>query len=91
MAPFPCSPVFLVLGLKTTGNFWAALIVAPIVTAFFGIILERFFIRKVHAFGHIGEMILTVGISLILLAAVKIFWGTENLPVKAPPILEGLA
>ncbi len=76
--------------LTITGNFWVALIVAPVVTAFFGIILERFFLRKVHASGHIGELILTMGIALIILAAVKIFWGTENLPVKVPPLLDGL-
>jgi len=76
--------------LTITGNFWVALIVAPVITAFFGIILERFFLRKVHASGHIGELILTMGIALIILAAVKIFWGTENLPVKAPPLLDGL-
>jgi len=88
---FMLSAYFSYQVLTTTGNFWVALIVAPVVTAFFGIILERFFIRKVHASGHIGELILTVGISLIILAAVKIFWGTESLPVKVPPLLDGLA
>ena len=87
---FMLSGYFSYQVLAITGNFWVALIVAPVVTAFFGIILERFFIRRVHAFGHIGELILTVGISLIILAAVKIFWGTENLPVKVPPFLDGL-
>ncbi len=76
--------------LAITGNFWVALIVAPIVTAFFGIILEKFFIRRVHAFGHVGELILTVGMSLIILAVVKIFWGTQSLPVAVPPLLNGL-
>ncbi len=87
---FMLSAYFSYQVLTTTGNFWVALIVAPVVTAFFGIILERFFLRKVHASGHIGELILTMGISLIILAAVKIFWGTENLPVKVPPLLDGL-
>jgi branched-chain amino acid transport system permease protein len=87
---FMLSAYFSYQVLTTTGNFWVALIVAPVVTAFFGIILERFFIRKVHAFGHIAELILTVGVSLIILAAVKIFWGTESLPVKVPPLLDGL-
>ena len=87
---FMLSGYFSYQVLAMTGNFWVALIVAPVVTAFFGIVLERFFIRRVHAFGHIGELILTVGISLIILAAVKIFWGTENLPVKVPPLLDGL-
>jgi branched-chain amino acid transport system permease protein len=73
-----------------TGSFWVALLIAPIGAAFFGIILERFFIRKVHALGHMGELILTVGVGMVVLAAVKIFWGTESLPVAVPPSLEGM-
>ncbi len=73
-----------------TGSFWMALLIAPIGAAFFGILLERFFIRKVHALGHMGELILTVGVGMVILAAVKVFWGTESLPVAVPPGLEGM-
>ena len=37
-----------------------------------------------------SQLILTVGVSLVILAGVKIFWGTESLPVKMPPVLSGL-
>jgi len=76
--------------LHITGSFWAALVLAPVFTAICGIILERVFLRKVHAFGHLGELILTVGISQVILAFVKIFWGTESLPVQVPEILQGM-
>lgn len=76
--------------LSLTGNFWAALLLAPLATAFFGILLERFLFRKIHAFGLMSQLTLTVGVSLVILAGVKIFWGTESLPVKIPPILSGL-
>jgi branched-chain amino acid transport system permease protein len=76
--------------LSMTGNFWAALLLAPAATAFLGILLERFFLRRIHAFGLMSQLVLTVGFSLVILAAVKIFWGTESLPVKIPPILRGL-
>ncbi len=76
--------------LSMTGNFWAALLLAPLATAFFGILMERFLLRRVHAFGLMSQLVLTVGISLVILAGVKIFWGTESLPVKIPPILSGL-
>jgi branched-chain amino acid transport system permease protein len=87
---FMLSAYFSYMFLTLTGSFWLALLLAPVVTAFFGVLLERFFLRKVHAFGHMGELILTVGISLVIMAGVKIFWGTESLPVKMPPILSGL-
>jgi branched-chain amino acid transport system permease protein len=76
--------------LSLTGNFWAALLLAPVATAFFGILMERFLLRKIHAFGLMSQLVLTVGVSLVILAGVKIFWGTESLPVKMPPILTGL-
>ena len=76
--------------LSLTGNFWAALLLAPVATAFFGILMERFLLRKIHAFGLMSQLVLTVGVSLVILVGVKIFWGTESLPVKMPPILSGL-
>jgi branched-chain amino acid transport system permease protein len=76
--------------IKITGSFWVALIVAPVLGAVFGVLMERIFLRKLHAFGHLGELILTVGISQVILAFVKIFWGTESLPVQVPPILAGM-
>ena len=75
--------------LRMTGNFWLALLVAPVVAAVVGILCERLLLRKVHAFGHIGELILTVGISLVIMEGVKVFWGTESLSIRVPAILEG--
>lgn len=76
--------------IAITGSFWAALILAPLFGAVAGILMERIFLRKLHAFGHLGELILTVGIGQVILAFVKIFWGTESLPVQVPPILAGM-
>jgi branched-chain amino acid transport system permease protein len=76
--------------LQVTGNFWLALLVAPVVSAIIGILMERFMLRRVHAFGHIGELILTVGVALVILESVKVFWGTENLPLPVPEFLQGL-
>ena len=76
--------------IAITGSFWAALILAPVFVAGAGILMERLFLRRIHAFGHLGELVLTVGIGQVILAFVKIFWGTESLPVQVPPILEGM-
>ena len=87
---FMLSAYFCYQVLSITGSFWMALLLAPVFTAFFGILLERFFLRKVHVMGHMGELILTVGIASIIMAMVKIFWGTESLHIKIPPILAGM-
>ncbi len=75
--------------VSLTGNFWMALLLAPVATAICGVLMERFLLRKVHAFGHMGELILTVGMAQVMLAGVKGIWGSESLPLKMPPILEG--
>ena len=87
---FMLSAYFSYSVLHLTGNFWLALLIAPLATAVVGILVERFLLRKVHAFGHIGELLLTVGVSLVILEGVKVFWGTENLPLAIPKVLQGL-
>lgn len=76
--------------LAITGSFWAALLLAPVFTAIIGIFMERILLRRVRAFGHLGELILTLGVAQVILAFVKIFWGTESIPVAVPPVLTGM-
>jgi len=86
---FMLSAYFCHTFLDMTGSFWLALLAAPVITAVFGVICERFLLRKVHAFGHIGELLITVGISLVILESVKFFWGTESLLIAVPKSLNG--
>lgn len=87
---FMLSAYFSYQVLAMTGNYWIALLAAPLATAVVGVLVERFLLRKVHAFGHVGELLLTVGVSLVILDAVKAFWGTESLYVDLPESLKGL-
>ena len=87
---FMLSAYFSYTVLQLTGNFWLALLFAPVATAVLGVMMERFLLRKIHAFGHIGELILTIGASLVILDGVKAFWGTVNLPLQIPDILQGM-
>jgi len=76
--------------LLMTGNFWVALLVAPLVAGVCGILTERFLLRTVHKQGHLAELLITVGIMMVILECVKIGWGTESLVVKIPQSLSGL-
>jgi len=76
--------------IALTGNFWLALFLAPIITAFLGMLMERFLLRPLKGYGVIGELILTIGVGLCIDAFVKIIWGTANLPLKVPSSLEGM-
>ena len=76
--------------LQWTGNFWLALLIAPVVAGIFGVLTERFLLRTVHIQGHLAELLITVGIMFVILETVKWFWGTESLVVKMPQHLSGL-
>ena len=87
---FMLSAYFCYQVMVWTGNFWLGLLVAPIAAGLVGVLLERFLLRKVHAFGHVGELILTVGVMLVIMEGVKVFWGTESLFVTRPQFLDKL-
>jgi len=76
--------------LLLTGNFWVGLLIAPVVAGICGVLTERFLLRTVHKQGHLAELLITVGIMMVILEAVKVGWGTESLVVKIPPSLSGL-
>ena len=76
--------------LLMTENFWVALLIAPVVAGVCGILTERFLLRTVHKQGHLAELLITVGIMMVILEAVKVGWGAESLVVKIPPSLSGL-
>ena len=75
--------------LRLTGQFWLSLLIAPFVVMAVGMVIERFFLRKVHVYGHAHELLLTFGMAYIIEELVKIIWGNEPLAVTLPPILDG--
>ncbi|MCP4753086.1 MAG: branched-chain amino acid ABC transporter permease [Proteobacteria bacterium] len=89
---FMLSGYFCYQFLQLTGSFWLSLLLAPIVVAVLGILVERYLLRRVqaHGLGHVGELLLTLGLALIIGEAVKVFWGTESLVIRIPESLSGL-
>jgi len=75
--------------LNLTGQFWLSLIIAPVLVGLAGIILEQLFLRKVHAYGHVAELLVTFGAAYILEDVVMLFWGSEPLKIQLPAILKG--
>ncbi|WP_371881068.1 branched-chain amino acid ABC transporter permease [Caballeronia sp. S22] len=75
--------------LAAYGGFWFALIVAPIVVGIAGALFERLLLRRVHARGALGQMLLTFGAAIVIGEGVKLVWGLGPLPAAIPPVLDG--
>ncbi|MFD1709215.1 branched-chain amino acid ABC transporter permease [Ottowia sp. GY511] len=72
-------------------GFWPALIIAPLVVGLLGAMFERYSLRKVHKFGHVPELLVTFGLSYIILEVVQLIWGRPAVEFRPPSILQGPA
>jgi branched-chain amino acid transport system permease protein len=72
-------------------GFWPALIVAPLVVGALGALFERYCLRRVHKFGHVPELLITFGLSYVVLELVQIVWGRTPLAFDPPALLQGPA
>ena len=72
-------------------GFWPALILAPVVVGLLGAAFERTCLRKVHKYGHVPELLITFGLSYVLLELVQLVWGRTAVEFRPPEALQGAA
>ena len=72
-------------------GFWPALIIAPLVVGALGALFERICLRRVHKFGHVPELLITFGLSYVILEVVQLIWGRIALEFHPPESLQGPA
>lgn len=72
-------------------GFWPALVIAPLIVGAIGALFERHFLRKVHKFGHVPELLITFGLSYVILELVQLIWGRIALEFRPPETLQGPA
>ncbi|MBY8857295.1 branched-chain amino acid ABC transporter permease [Nocardia sp. CA2R105] len=70
-------------------NFWAALILAPVVLAVLGVVLELAFFRRLQNRSHIETGLVTFGVAMVLERVIVLIWGERTLSVQAPALLSG--
>ena len=75
--------------LSEWSNFWVGLVIAPILVALIGGAFERYVLRKTHKFGHVAELLVTFGLSFIILELVQLAWGRTPVEYKVPTELGG--
>ncbi len=78
------------MGLEYFGiSYWAMLLVAPVLVAVFGIVIEKTMLRWLYRLDHLYGLLLTFGITLMLEGVFRSFYGVSGQPFSVPEQLAG--
>jgi branched-chain amino acid transport system permease protein len=75
--------------VSSWSNYWIGLLVAPILVALLGGLFERYVLRKTHKFGHVPELLVTFGLSFVILELVQLIWGRTSVDYPIPQSMSG--
>jgi branched-chain amino acid transport system permease protein len=70
-------------------NFWAALLLAPLLVGLFGVVVERLFLKRLYGLDPLYGLLLTFGISLILEGVLRQKYGVSGQSYPVPDLLTG--
>jgi len=90
-ASFYMLGAYLGYSVARAAGFWPALLLAPLAIGMLGALFERLCLRRVHHFGQLPELLVTFGLSYVLLEAVQLVWGRTALEFRPPALLQGAA
>jgi branched-chain amino acid transport system permease protein len=77
-------------GYQITGalGFWPALVIAPLLVGVIGALVERYGLRTVHKYGHVAELLFTLGLFFIIEEVVNLIWGRNAQTYPIPESLD---
>src|SRR5690242_3389029 len=71
---------YLAFTMMPVLGFWGGLLVAPLLTALLGIIVERGLIRRLYGRDPLYSLLLTFGLAYVLEDGTRYIWGAQSLP-----------
>jgi branched-chain amino acid transport system permease protein len=69
-------------------GFAAAVVLAGLLAGGVGVVVERWFLRRVHHHGHAHELLLTFGLSFMIAETIKLFFGNYPVNYQVPKALD---
>ena len=70
-------------------NYWAMLLLAPIIVGLIGIVIERLLLRHLYQLDHLYGLLLTFGLTLFIEGVLRSIYGASGLSYSAPQALSG--
>ncbi|MYN38021.1 branched-chain amino acid ABC transporter permease [Duganella sp. FT109W] len=78
------------MGIEYCGlNYWAMLVLAPLLVGVFGIVIEKTMLRHLYKLDHLYGLLLTFGITLLVEGVFRSFYGVSGQPFQTPEALAG--
>jgi branched-chain amino acid transport system permease protein len=74
-----------------TGNFWFCMVAVPVATGAIGLVVERFLIRPLYGRGIDYPLLLTFGLSYVLMDVARMLFGVQGEQFDTPELLQGAA
>ena len=65
-------------------GFWGALLIAPVLTAVIGLVVERVLIRRLYGRDPLYSLLLTFGLAYIFEDGTRFIWGAQSVPYSIP-------
>jgi branched-chain amino acid transport system permease protein len=87
-ASFYMLGAYIGYSVSEVAGFWPGLLIAPLVVGGLGALFQRFLLRRVHAFGHVPELLITFGLSYLIVEVVQLIWGRSAVDYRKPPELD---
>ena len=75
--------------LTKTGSFTVALLVAPLLVGALGLLMERFLVRPLYGRSPDDPLLLTFGLSLVIVEVARLIWGKIGLALDPPAAMSG--
>ena len=75
--------------MALTGSFWFSLVLVPLATGAIGLLCERFLVRPLYGRGIDYPLLLTFGLSYVLIELMRFLFGIEGMPSSTPASLRG--
>ena len=70
-------------------DYWSALVLAPLIVGFIGILIERFLLQWLYKLDHLYGLLLTFGLALIIEGIFRRYYGSSGQPYRVPESLTG--
>jgi branched-chain amino acid transport system permease protein len=70
-------------------GYWGALVIAPLVVAAFGMLIERTMLKHLYRLDHLYGLLLTFGLALVIQGLFRNKFGSSGQPYVIPPALAG--